>query len=223
MALPYYVPDPTTPATFRATAPLGAGRMQLLASNISLLQQRNARRVVANHPGISNWNATPAGSFTPALQPYSVQWDLDVKAGGCAICLGDILIPSNYPGTPVLPAIILTVRARVRTGGATAGLVLVVTQGDDVVTGSVVAATGQTVTNTTFQSFGFGFGTSGSPGFELPAPQPETFSPAPFGSSPITDHGTAYRCTLWFGGWVTTGHADALGLSVYLAPPNEVP
>ncbi len=221
MSLSYYVPDPTSPATFRADAPLGAGRMNFLASNISLLQQRNARRVVASHVGIQNWSAQPLTAVVPGTgyrQEY-VNWNLGRKSGGCHLCLGSIIVPGPYPGSTAMPGLIVKCRARVHTLGDTANLVLVVTAGHGVALDANVVGTGGTsVTSVIMAATSFGVGVSGTALMDPPAPR--TFTPS------ATDRGTAYLLTLWFGGYMTSvpgDQADVTGITVYLCPPSESP
>ena len=245
---PYFVTEPTSPATFRASAPLGAGRVQMLGGNIGLMQKANARRPLCTHVGVDGFTVNTMAPNTnpynlnpdyPFIPPYSAQinWNLaacDTKdTTGSAICFGDILIPSTFPGRdPIMPNIVLRFMGKVTSGGTVYCWFGITPQDVDINAGSAGGSPAYTclggtgfpppITATTFTAYEMVVSLGAIGGILADTISTITATSAGSTAPPSTPElGPLSRCTLWFGAFCSTGATGScVGMSVYLEDPG---
>lgn len=220
-ALSRYIQLPTAGGAddrLRADQPLGAGTMQILASNAALLSRANSLRTLWEHPGEDNIAGTLGFGASAGIttRPDLFDWDADPYSGtGVMVYFAGLHRIRQYGEMGLWPKV--TLSARLAAGGAsTAGLILCARpsmgrpQPDDLY--GTASATGPTLASVSINLQV----TAASVGSRVVAPLDETTVPSP----PPHESGRETVMAFYIGVWTNgAGKANARSLSLYLTAP----
>ena len=110
---------------FEGLRPLGAGRAQILASNIIHLARENALRTLATHPGLPALYRGSALGITTAPAARDIDWSTRRSAGGGGICLGPHYV-TQYADSRQYPRPSCRFRWNAAAGYTTGGVLVIV-------------------------------------------------------------------------------------------------
>ena len=112
---------------FRADQPLGAGLVQIASSNAELACRENNLRTLWEHPGFTDIAGTLNLFGSPSSSVFEFPWDAVVGVSAVAVAYAGAHRMRGYGSTGVLP--LITISARLKAGGGSAGVVLVANGG----------------------------------------------------------------------------------------------
>jgi hypothetical protein len=113
---------------FRADQPLGAGLVQIASSNAEFACRENNLRTLWEHPGFTDVDGTLSLFGSPSATVEEFPWDMIQTApSAVGVAYAGAHRMRGYGSTGDLP--LITISARLKAGGGTAGVVLVANGG----------------------------------------------------------------------------------------------
>ena len=203
---------------FRAGQPLGAGSVQILASNAALIARANSLRTLWECPGQGDIAGTLGVGASAGLttRPDLFPWDADpFDAASVMVWFAGVHRIRPWGETNLWPQVVLSARIGAG-GGSTAGIILCGRpamgrpQPDDLY--AVATNTGPTLARVQATIYP----TDRSVGPRLVAPLDETTVPSPPPAEMGRDTVMAFYVGVYTNG---AGKANARGMTLYLAPP----
>lgn len=199
---------------FRADQPLGAGLVQIASSNADFACRENNLRTLWEHPGFTDIDGTLSLFGSPSVTVEEFPWDMIQTApSAVGVAYAGAHRMRGYGSTGVLP--LITISARLKAGGGTAGVVLVANRGgrpqprDPYVELSSTSTPYERKTGTLALTLGNVFSRSIAPLVEDTTPPGE----------PIED-GVDSIVHLWVGVWNSIGaKTSTRGMTIYLGAP----
>lgn len=198
---------------FRADQPLGAGLVQIASSNAEFACRENNLRTLWEHPGFTNIDGTLDLFGSPSSDVFEFPWDAVPGASAVGVAYAGAHRMRGYGSTGDLP--LITISARLKRGGGTAGVVLVANGGgrpqarDRYVSIGSTSGTYERKTGTLALTLGDVFSRSIAPVVEDTTPPGE----------PIED-GVDSIVHLWVGVWNSSGaKTSTRGMTIYLGAP----
>jgi hypothetical protein len=199
---------------FRADQPLGAGLVQIASSNAEFACRENNLRTLWEHPGFTDIDGTLSLFGSPSATVEEFPWDMIQTApSAVGVAYAGAHRMRGYGSTGVLP--LITISARLKAGGGTAGVVLVANGGgrpqprDPYVVISSTSATYERKRGTRALTLGNVFSRSIAPLVEDTTPPGEPIEP-----------GVDTIVHLWVGVWNSSGaKTSTRGMTIYLGAP----
>ena len=113
---------------FRVDQPLGAGLVQIASSNAEFACRENNLRTLWEHPGFTDVDGTLSLFGSPSATVEEFPWDMIQTApSAVGVAYAGAHRMRGYGSTGDLP--LITISARLKAGGGTAGVVLVANGG----------------------------------------------------------------------------------------------
>jgi hypothetical protein len=112
---------------FRADQPLGAGLVQIASSNADFACRENNLRTLWEHPGFTDIDGTLNLFGSPSSSVLEFPWDAVPGASAVGVAYAGAHRMRGYGSTGDLP--LITISARLKAGGGSAGVVLVANGG----------------------------------------------------------------------------------------------
>ena len=112
---------------FRADQPLGAGLVQIASSNAEFACRENNLRTLWEHPGFTDVDGTLSLFGSPSSNVFEFPWDAVPGASAVGVAYAGAHRMRGYGSTGDLP--LITISARLKAGGGSAGVVLVANGG----------------------------------------------------------------------------------------------
>lgn len=198
---------------FRADQPLGAGLVQIASSNADFACRENNLRTLWEHPGFTDIDGTLSLFGSPSSSVLEFPWDAVPGSATVGVAYAGAHRMRGYGSTGVLP--LITISARLKAGGGTAGVVLVANGGGrpqpsdryEVITS--ISTPYERKTASLALTLGDVFSRSIAPLVEDTTPPGE----------PIED-GVDSIVHLWVGVWNSSGaKTSTRGMTIYLGAP----
>ena len=198
---------------FRADQPLGAGLVQIASSNAEFACRENNLRTLWEHPGFTDIDGTLSLFGSPSSSVLEFPWDAVPGSSAVGVAYAGAHRMRGYGSTGVMPRI--TISARLKAGGGTAGVVLVANAGgrpqpsDPYVVIGSTSPTYERKTGTLALTLGNVFSRSIAPLVEDTTPPGE----------PI-ENGVDSIVHLWVGVWNSNASKTSTrGMTIYLGAP----
>jgi hypothetical protein len=199
---------------FRADQPLGAGLVQIASSNAEFACRENNLRTLWEHSGFTDIDGTLILFGSPSSNVFEFPWDSVPGFGPpVAVAYAGAHRMRGYGSTGVLP--LITISARLKAGGGTAGVVLVANSGgrpqprDPYVVLSSTSTPYERKTGTLALTLGDVFSRPIAPLVEDTTPPGEPIEP-----------GVDTIVHLWVGVWNDSGaKTSTRGMTIYLGAP----
>ena len=199
---------------FRADQPLGAGLVQIASSNAEFACRENNLRTLWEHPGFTDINGTLSLFGSPSATVEEFPWDMIQTApSAVGVAYAGAHRMRGYGSTGDLP--LITISARLKGGGGSAGVVLVANGGGRPQPGEpyvVLTSTStpyERKTATLALTLGDVFSRSIAPLVEDTTPP----------GAPI-ESGADTIVHLWVGVWNSNGSKTSTrGMTIYLGAP----
>ena len=199
---------------FRADQPLGAGLVQIASSNAEFACRENNLRTLWEHPGFTDVDGTLDLFGYTTSDVIEFPWDIvPTVPGAVGVAYAGAHRMRGYGSTGDLP--LITISARLKAGGGSAGVVLVANGGGrpqprdrSVVIGST-SATYERKTGTLALTLGDVFSRPIAPVVEDTTPPGAPIEP-----------GVDTIVHLWVGVWNSSGaKTSTRGMTIYLGAP----
>lgn len=199
---------------FRADQPLGAGLVQIASSNAEFACRENNLRTLWEHPGFTDVDGTLDLFGYTTSDVIEFPWDIvPTVPGAVGVAYAGAHRMRGYGSTGSMPPI--TISARLKAGGGSAGVVLVANRGgrpqsrDPYVSIDSTSGTYERKRAGLYLSLGDVFSRSIAPVVENTTPPGE----------PIED-GVDSIVHLWVGVWNSSGaKTSTRGMTIYLGAP----
>lgn len=198
---------------FRADQPLGAGLVQIASSNADFACRENNLRTLWEHPGFTDIDGTLDLFGSPSATVLEFPWDAVPGSSAVGVAYAGAHRMRGYGSTGDLP--LITISARLKAGGGTAGVVLVANGGGRPQPSDPYAVIGSTSTPyerktaTLALTLGDVFSRSIAPVVEDTTPPGAPIEP-----------GVDSIVHLWVGVWNGIGaKTSTRGMTIYLGAP----
>lgn len=198
---------------FRADQPLGAGLVQIASSNADFACRENNLRTLWEHPGFTDIDGTLDLFGSPSATVLEFPWDAVPGSSAVGVAYAGAHRMRGYGSTGDLP--LITISARLKAGGGTAGVVLVANGGGRPQPSDPYAVIGSTSTPyerktaTLALTLGDVFSRSIAPVVEDTTPPGAPIEP-----------GVDSIVHLWVGVWNSSGaKTSTRGMTIYLGAP----
>ena len=198
---------------FRADQPLGAGLVQIASSNADFACRENNLRTLWEHPGFTDIDGRLDLFGSPSATVLEFPWDAVPGSSAVGVAYAGAHRMRGYGSTGDLP--LITISARLKAGGGTAGVVLVANGGGRPQPSDPYAVIGSTSTPyerktaTLALTLGDVFSRSIAPVVEDTTPPGAPIEP-----------GVDSIVHLWVGVWNGIGaKTSTRGMTIYLGAP----
>jgi hypothetical protein len=198
---------------FRADQPLGAGLVQIASSNAEFACRENNLRTLWEHPGFTDVDGTLSLFGSPSSNVFEFPWDAVPGSSAVGVAYAGAHRMRGYGSTGDLP--LITISARLKAGGGTAGVVLVANGGgrpqpsDPYAVITSISTPYERKTATLALTLGDVFSRSIAPLVEDTTPPGEPIEP-----------GVDTIVHLWVGVWNESGaKTSTRGMTIYLGAP----